>query len=188
MVVFAKSQMAAARLQEQRDQGIYQKVYLAVAQGEMEVDGKIHHIQFPIGPDPTDRLKMCVCDNGKYASTHYKVVKSGLTHPDISMLEVTLETGRTHQIRVHMAFLGHPLVGDRLYGEVKADQLKAWDERNLLGSGSETQISDSAQEKEKTSKRAALHAWKVELYQPFNGKKIELIAPMPEDMEQFQMR
>ena len=71
-----------------------------------------------------------------------------------SLVQLELETGRTHQIRVHMAWLGHPLVGDFLYGE---------EDLNLIG-------------------RTALHSWKLSLTQPLTGKHIELTAPMPEDM------
>ena len=151
VVVFAKSRMAAARLQKQREQGIYQKTYLAVVQGEMETDGRIRSVRQPIGPDSTNHLKMQVREDGKGAVTHYKAVRRILGR---SVLEVTLETGRTHQIRVHMASLGHPLVGDRLYGEDKEG-----------------------------AERALLHAWRVELFQPFTGEAIRLLAPIPEDMK-----
>lgn len=163
IMVFAKNQMAAARLQEQRKKGIYMKTYLAVAEGQMETDGKIHDIKLPIAPDPSDRLKMMVCEGGKYAETHYQAVKNA---DRMAVLEVWLDTGRTHQIRVHMAALGHPLAGDQLYGRKQKQEEQ------------EEQFRDG-------SDRAALHAWKVELYQPFSGEKIELEAPVPEDMRKY---
>lgn len=159
IVVFAKSQMAAGRLQEQREQGRFSKTYLAVVQGEMELDDKEHQICLPIGPDPADRLKMRIAEDGKYASTHYRVRK----HVEgKSIVELTLDTGRTHQIRVHMAALGHPLVGDQLYGGEKSGDSR----KNYL-------------------ERAALHAWKVELDQPFTGETIKLTAPVPEDIQKI---
>lgn len=148
IVVFAKNSIAAARLQDQRAQGIFKKTYLAVVEGCLPADGIEYQIEEPIKPDPEKRLKMITAPDGKRAVTHYKILQSGQND---SLAEVWLETGRTHQIRVHMAVLGHPLRGDLLYGTRKMGDSGAW-----------------------------LHAWKVSFCQPVTGAKIHLEAPVPE--------
>lgn len=150
IVVFAKNKIAAARLQVQRERGLFSKTYLAVVQGEMSVDERWHRISESMKPNPENRLKMVVAEDGKEAITNYLVLES---NREYSLVKLTLETGRTHQIRVHMASMGHPLVGDLLYGMLQEQK-----------------------------SRALLHAWKVELIQPFSGEKIELQSEVPEDM------
>lgn len=124
ILLFARNQTAAARLQNQREEGISEKTYLAAVSGFMPVDedGAFHRISVPLAPDPDNRLKMVVSTDGtlpgsKHAETLYSVLKS--TGPDAaapaSLVMLRLKTGRTHQIRVHMASLGHPLLGDSLY-------------------------------------------------------------------------
>ena len=142
IVVFAKSRIAAARLSAQREKGIFQKQYLAIVSGTMEE--KQGEIRQPIGPADESGTKMSVREDGKTAVTRYEVVRE---YADRSVLLCTLLTGRTHQIRVHMAFLGHPILGDLLYG--RTEDAKA--------------------------KRLCLHAWKATLRQPFTGEKIEKI-------------
>lgn len=173
IVVFAKNQAAAARLQKQRLNGTYKKWYLAVTRGKenseqaeekiekAEADWNIqieeikgwNLIDQRMKQDPKNRLRMILADDGKCAKTWYKSLKN---RKGYQIYALTLETGRTHQIRLHMASCGWPLEGDPIYG------------------GGQTKI-----------QRAALHAWKVELIQPFTGEKIVLEAPMPEDMKQI---
>lgn len=185
ILLFAKNQTAAARLQNQRAEGLSEKTYLAAVSGFMPVDeyGSFHRISIPLAPDPDNRLKMVVSTDGtlpgsKHAETLYSVLKS--TGPDAaapaSLVMLRLKTGRTHQIRVHMASLGHPLLGDSLYC-----------------------LSDMSNH----FSRAALHAWKLKFQLPFpideiasdtpssmyhdkNAKKeISLEAPLPEDFKKF---
>lgn len=185
ILLFARNQTAAARLQNQREEGISKKTYLAAVSGFMPVDedGAFHRISVPLAPDPDNRLKMVVSTDGtlpgsKHAETLYSVLKS--TDPDAaapaSLVMLRLKTGRTHQIRVHMASLGHPLLGDSLYC-----------------------LSDMSN----PFSRAALHAWKLNFQLPFpideaasdtpssmlhnkNAKKeISLEAPLPEDFKKF---
>lgn len=158
IVVFAKNKTAAYRLQKQREQKIFKKTYLAVVEGALPVDGIEHRIESPIGQDSNNRLKMCISAGGKEAVTHYKVLANASAY---SLISVTLDTGRTHQIRVHMEGLGHPLAGDQLYGKKLQKEGPA---------------------------RACLHAWAVELRQPFTGEKIYLKAPVPDDMRCFTVK
>ena len=105
----------------------------------------------PIGREDGSVLRRQVRSDGARAVTHYEVLS---VRDGRSLVKLKLETGRTHQIRVHMAWLGHPLVGDFLYGE---------EDKSLIG-------------------RTALHSWKLSLEQPLTHRRLELTAPMPEDM------
>lgn len=183
ILLFARNQTAAARLQKQRENGISEKTYLAAVSGSMleDTDGTFHAITTPLAPDPDNRLKMVISPGSslpgsKPAVTLYSVLKSTAPGSRISasLVMLRLKTGRTHQIRVHMASLGHPLLGDSLY--------HLSDTTNLFS-------------------RAALHAWKLKFHPPFpagettsgilssipcteNAKKeISLEAPLPEDFK-----
>lgn len=185
ILLFARNQTAAARLQKQRENGISEKTYLAAVSGSMleDTDGTFHAITTPLAPDPDNRLKMVISPGSslpgsKPAVTLYSVLKSTAPGSRISasLVMLRLKTGRTHQIRVHMASLGHPLLGDFLY--------HLSDTTNLFS-------------------RAALHAWKLKFHPPFpagettsgilssipcteNAKKeISLEAPLPEDFKKF---
>ena len=185
ILLFARNQTAAARLQKQRENGISEKTYLAAVSGSMleDTDGTFHAITTPLAPDPDNRLKMVISPGSslpgsKPAVTLYSVLKSTAPGSRISasLVMLRLKTGRTHQIRVHMASLGHPLLGDSLY--------HLSDTTNLFS-------------------RAALHAWKLKFHPPFpagettsgilssipcteNAKKeISLEVPLPEDFKKF---
>ena len=145
LVVCALNSHAAARLS-----GKIEKTYFALATGRFEGSGTIDK---PIyRPDP---MKTCrtADDRGDRAVTHWEALKTG---DSLSLLKIRLETGRTHQIRVHFAFLGAPLLGDGMYGEARSDIT-----------------------------HQALHCGKVSFLQPVTGEKITCTAPMPEDMESF---
>ena len=185
ILLFARNQTAAARLQKQRENGISEKTYLAAVSGSMleDTDGTFHAITTPLAPDPDNRLKMVISPGSslpgsKPAVTLYSVLKSTAPGSRISasLVMLRLKTGRTHQIRVHMASLGHPLLGDSLY--------HLSDTTNLFS-------------------RAALHAWKLKFHPPFPAgettsgilssipctenaqKEISLEAPLPEDFKKF---
>ena len=149
LMVVARHAHAQELLKGQLHTGEFRRTYLAVCQGvPPEKEGVI---DAPMGRADGSVLRREVRPDGADAVTRYKVVstKAGRT-----LVQLELETGRTHQIRVHMAWLGCPLVGDFLYGEEDLD---------LIG-------------------RTALHSWKLSLTQPLTGKRLELEAPLPEDM------
>ena len=138
--------------------------YLALVQGTLVAGGTI---DAPIGRHPVDRKRMAVVANGKEAVTHFKIEER---FADYSLLRVRLETGRTHQIRVHMAHLRHPIVGDPVYGG-RLKLPKAADEvliTALYGFS-----------------RQALHAETLRLAHPETGKICAWSAPVPKDFAEL---
>ena len=135
--------------------------YEAIVQGVMTGGGTV---EAPIGRHPTDRVRMAVREPGREATTHYRVVQRyrGHTH-----LRLTLETGRTHQIRVHMAHIHYPIVGDRVYGG-----------RLLLPKGASPALIEAL----RRFKRQALHAARLAFAHPITEEPIECAAPLPDDM------
>ena len=144
VVILAKNQAAGARLGEQKTKGIFWKEYMGLVQGRLnDTEGRIRE---PIGKIPGEKLKMQVTPEGKSADTSYQVMKF-LENATLTRWEIF--TGRTHQIRVHMAWLGHPLLGDRIYGTGKNPYFPG----------------------------LALHCAKAVFLQPFTGEKVVIQAP-----------
>ena len=113
-LIVAKNNNAHNALAKQFKEHSITRSYLAIVEGIIKTDEGT--IDMPIGRHPKDRIKMGVVESGKKAVTHYKVIERFTSH---TLVECNLETGRTHQIRVHMAKIGHPLVGDLIYGYKK---------------------------------------------------------------------
>lgn len=115
LLIVAKNDMSHLDLAQQIKEHSFHRAYEAVVYGNIKEDsGTVHQ---PIGRSPKDRKKMAVTDkNSKDAVTHYEVIKR---YGDFTHIRCVLETGRTHQIRVHMAYIGHPLAGDSVYGPKK---------------------------------------------------------------------
>ena len=148
LVICALNSHAAARLS-----GNFEKTYYAMATGHYEGVGTIDK---PIyRPDPMKTYRIAD-DRGDRAVTHYEVLESA---EDYSFLKIRLETGRTHQIRVHFAYLGTPLYGDRMYGE----------EHPLI-------------------ERQALHCGEVSFNHPVTGERLTLSAELPEDMKNLRQK
>lgn len=111
LLVVAKTDLVHKSLAEQLKRHEISRIYYALVEGVFgEESGTV---DAPVGRDPFNRLKMAVTDKGKKAITHFKVMKR---FSGASLLQCRLETGRTHQIRVHLSYIGHPIIGDALYG------------------------------------------------------------------------
>lgn len=149
LIIAAKNDKAHLALAEQLQDHSLARVYEAVAVGNFREDSGT--VDAPIGRHPTDRKKMCVTQrNSKNAVTHWEVVKRyrGYTH-----VRCRLETGRAHQIRVHMAYIGHPILGDMVYGHKKPE----------LGQSSQ-----------------CLHAGILSFSHPRDGRPVVVVAPLPD--------
>ncbi|NVK21643.1 MAG: 23S rRNA pseudouridine(1911/1915/1917) synthase RluD [Kangiellaceae bacterium] len=164
LLVVAKTIAAHTSLVEQLQRRAFTREYDAVANRVMVSGGTI---DAPIARHPTKRTAMAVVPDGKRAITHYRIVEKFLDH---THLKLRLETGRTHQIRVHMAHLKFPLIGDPLYGGRYRKP---------------TQITEKLAAQMSSFRRQALHASLLGLQHPTTDEYIEWRAPMPEDMTQL---
>jgi 23S rRNA pseudouridine1911/1915/1917 synthase len=135
--------------------------YLALVYGHVIAGSRI---ETGYGRHPRNRLKKAVMEEGRIAITDYRIKKS---YQDFSLLDVTLLTGRTHQIRVHMAHIKHPVLGDQLYGHP----------RLRIPAGA----SDALQHALTHLKRQALHAWKLSFIHPITQNELTVEAPLPDD-------
>lgn len=161
LLVVAKTLIAQTALVRQLQERTVSREYLALAHGEIERGGRVDQ---PIDRHPSQRTKMAVVEGGKPAITHYSLVES---FPGCTLLRCKLETGRTHQIRVHMAYLHHPLVGDHIY--IKGAQKCPPAMREVL----------------MQFPRQALHAERLGLEHPETGEWMEWQVDMPDDMQQL---
>lgn len=150
VMCYAKNQPSAARLAKQRSEQILHKTYVALAMGIFTEKQGILQYRLEKVEGFKDRK---ISEDGQLCITEYKVLKE---FDGYSYLEITIRTGRTHQIRAGMASIGHPLLGDSLYG------------------GRSNAIS-----------RPALHCLRLQMKQPFHGKEIAVEAPLPEDMQKL---
>ena len=153
-LIICKNDIAHESIAKQLHQHSIKREYIAIVTGVInDVEGIIDK---PLGRSSSDRRKMAVVPEGKRAVTHYEVV---LRSEKFTLIKCRLETGRTHQIRVHMASIGHPVAGDELYGN-----------------GIRTPVRTDGQ---------ALHAETLGFIHPKSGEYIELKAPLPEYLEKF---
>ena len=136
--------------------------YKALVYGAMEAQGTI---DLPLGRHPKERKKIAVVEGGRRAVTHWNTIKS---YQGITFLELSLETGRTHQIRVHLSKTGHPIVGDPQYGNIKR---------------SSGILSPLVRDAICSLKRQALHACKLGFTHPSSGEIMEFTSPLPEDIQ-----
>jgi 23S rRNA pseudouridine1911/1915/1917 synthase len=160
VMVVARSLRAHASLVAQLQARSMSRVYEALAAGEIRRRGTIEE---PIGRHPRDRKRMAVVKGGKAAVSHYRILQAfrGYTH-----IEVSLQTGRTHQIRVHMSHIGHPLVGDVTYGR-----------KPRLVRGLDPLVVDAL----KSFPRQALHARFLTLQHPADQREMRFEARLPDD-------
>ena len=163
LLVVAKTLQAQTDLVRQLQARSVKREYMAVVEGTMLSDGTV---EAPIGRHPQQRIKMAVVGSGKEAITHYKIVERMPYH---TLVQCNLETGRTHQIRVHMQYIGFGLVGDATYGgKQRIYKVKEDDEK----------IKAALQ----FFARQALHAARLALIHPKTGELVSWEAPMPTDM------
>ena len=172
LLAVAKNDAAHIHLSEQLSSRTLSRTYLALVWGTPKQ--KSGTITGNIGRSFSNRKKMAVVKSGgKPATTHYKVIKN---FPGMALLECQLETGRTHQIRVHLAHLGHSLVGDPAYGQSTNQRLKASAFKSLPAKKREALLAFN---------RQALHAAALELIHPKTGKRMAFTSKVPEDMERL---
>lgn len=162
VMVVARTLPAHTALVAQLSERDVHRQYLAVVVGALVSGGSI---VAPIDRHPRDRIRMAVRDDGRDATTHYRLRERFRAH---TALECRLETGRTHQIRVHMQHLKHPIVGDPLYGG-----------SFRLPKGASDELVDAL----RGFKRQALHAETLEFAHPSSGEPLRVSAPVPEDMQ-----
>jgi 23S rRNA pseudouridine1911/1915/1917 synthase len=153
LMVVGRTQAAWSQLKQQFKERQVEKTYLALVHGVPT--SRVGLIDVPIGRHPHQRLLMAPVPTGKSARTRFTLKE---TVSEYSLLVVRLETGRTHQIRVHLSWLGYPIVGDSLYGR----------RRNALG-----------------AERQMLHAWRLSLAHPLTGQPLSFEAPLPADFQQI---
>ncbi len=166
LMVVAKTVQAQTDLVRQLQARTVKRRYLAIVQGELDAFGTI---DAGIGRNPQDRLKMAVLvgQSGKPARTYYQCLGFWqYLQKTYSIVVCQLETGRTHQIRVHMQHIGHPLIGDPLYGEKRGARSSV-----LKGSAGELEF-----------KRQALHAYQLGLVHPRTGEYMSWQCPLADDM------
>ena len=161
LMVVAKNQKSQKYLVEQFQTHSVEREYSAIVYGNMISGGTVND---PIGRDSKDRIKQAVRVNGKDAVTHYRVIDRYANHTHIKAI---LETGRTHQIRVHLSHIGYPLVGDPLYGGRLRFPKKAREE-----------IKQALQ----AFQRQALHSKKLTLKHPTTGNEMSCKIELPKDM------
>ncbi|MBB3259731.1 23S rRNA pseudouridine1911/1915/1917 synthase [Paraburkholderia bannensis] len=163
LMVVARTLEAQTDLVRQLQARTVKRRYLALVWGNMPDEGTI---DAPIGRDPRDRVRMAVVSgaSGKPARTHYRRIDKAIWHQQpISAIHCDLETGRTHQIRVHCAHIRHPLLGDPVYGHARGKR--------------------SVQALPGDFARQALHAWRLGLIHPVTGRAMQWRADLPDDMD-----
>lgn len=152
LLMVAKNDLAHQSLAEQLRNKTNKREYLALVYGQIKEDEGT--IDAPLGRNPQDRKKQAVVKGGRHAVTHFKVIKR---YDNFTLVKCILETGRTHQIRVHMKYIGHPLVGDPLYGP-----------RKVIGKNGQF-----------------LHAALLGFKHPRTGKEMFFEAPLPENFQKM---
>lgn len=161
ILLIAKTPQAFVELQRQFKERLIHKTYLAIVHGRLVPD--IGEIRAPVGRLPWNRERFGIVPGGKESVTNFKVV-SAFNHgkDQYSLVELYPETGRTHQIRVHVKYINHPILGDYLY----AGRKTARDDRTW-------------------APRVMLHAWKLRCSHPVTGKELAFEAPIPDDMSKI---
>ena len=165
IMVVARNESGMQSLSEQISTRSIKRIYQAFTVGKIEKSGKI---EAPIGRHPKNRQKQAIIDSGREAITHYKVIESFGSY---SHVEVSLETGRTHQIRVHMNHLGFPLIGDPLYGR-----------RRRFAKNTHQKLREIIE----SFPRQALHAAQLSFIDPATSKEVTFQSNLPSDLVELR--
>ena len=161
LMVVAKTERARQRLTRDLEARRVKRDYVAIVHGVMIAGGTI---DAPIGRHRVDRTRMTVTDRGREAVSHYRVMKKYRAH---TLVQVSLESGRTHQIRVHLAHIRFPIIGDPVYGG-----------RLRIPAGASARLTEAM----RSFRRQALHAAKLSLLHPESGEMLRWAASVPPDM------
>jgi 23S rRNA pseudouridine1911/1915/1917 synthase len=161
LMVVARSAAAYDSLVAAMSDHSVHREYLALAWGHFDSVSGV--VDADIGRDPRDPMKMAVVRDGKWARTHFEVVDAFDSPADLSLVRCRLETGRTHQIRIHMAESGHVLCGERVY----------------------TQTRKGTPSDESRAPRVMLHAAELGFVHPVTGAELRFTSPLPEDMRRL---
>ena len=164
LMVIARNEKSQKYLVEQLQSHLVDREYSAIVYGHMIAGGTVDE---PIGRDPRDRVKQAVLTSGKEARTHYRAIDRFKSHTHVKAI---LETGRTHQIRVHLSYVGHSLIGDPMYGGRIRFPKKASEE-----------LKDALL----NFKRQALHSKKLTLIHPISGESMSWKITLPDDMAEL---
>ena len=165
LMVVAKSDEAHHALSEALQRREIKRLYIAASWGHLSESPL--EVTAPIGRDPVERKRMAVVEKGRYAVTRFRVVERWL---GAELLRVALGTGRTHQIRVHLAHIGHPVVGDTLYGV-------GWE--HGMGGKARQWAKTLSQRVE----RQFLHSWRLSFEHPMSGEAMRFELPLPADLQ-----
>ena len=165
LMVVARNEPAMQSLSEQISNRSIKRIYQAFTVGRIERSGKI---EAPIGRHPKNRQKQAIIDSGREAITHFKVIENFGSY---SHLNVSLETGRTHQIRVHMNHLGFPLIGDPLYGR-----------RRRFAKNTHQELRETIER----FSRQALHAAQLSFIDPTSFKEVSFQSKLPSDLVELR--
>ena len=165
LMVVARNEPAMQSLSEQISNRSIKRIYQAFTVGRIERSGKV---EAPIGRHPKNRQKQAIIDSGREAISHYKVIESFGSY---SHVEVSLETGRTHQIRVHMNHLGFPLIGDPLYGR-----------RRRFAKNTHQKLREIIE----SFPRQALHAAQLSFIDPATSKEVTFQSNLPSDLVELR--
>ena len=152
LIVACKTDLAMKSLSKQFFEKTVERKYIAICYGV--INHNLGRIDAPLGRDPENRKRYAVVDDGKHAVTNFRVLER---FKDFSLLELELETGRTHQIRVHMKYIGHPIVGDPLYGP-----------RTVIGTNGQY-----------------LHAGTLGFTHPRTGERLHFTSPLPDFFKEY---
>ena len=164
LIVVAKTDLAHLRLAEQFEARTIGKRYLALVYGALKENNGT--IDAPIGRDPRNRVKMSVNNAGRPALSHFRVIER---FSEFTLVEVEIKTGRTHQIRVHLAHINHPIICDDTYDRGRSKQIANVRQRAAIN----------------RLKRPFLHALSLQFDHPVTQERISLTAPLPADLEEL---